>query len=130
MTRDHSKAIHTTALPLPLLHRGKVRDVYLADNETVLLVATDRVSAFDVVMQEAVPYKGIVLTQITVWWLGQLPDIPNHLITADAHEIVRRYPVLGGYEHVLEGRAMLTRRTTVFPVECVVRGYLSGSGWK
>ncbi len=123
-------AIRETSLPLPILIRGKVRDVYSVDDETVLLVATDRVSAFDVVMHEAVPAKGAVLTQITAWWLRQLPQIPNHMITADASEIVARIPGLAPYHNILLGRAMLAKRTTVFPMECVVRGYLSGSGWK
>lgn len=123
-------AIKETALPLPLLRRGKVRDVYEVDTHTVLLVATDRVSAFDVVMGEAVPYKGAVLTQMTAWWLSQLQGIRNHLISANAHEIVARVPALAPHERLLAGRSMLAVKTEPFPVECVVRGYLSGSGWK
>jgi phosphoribosylaminoimidazole-succinocarboxamide synthase len=95
------------------------------------LVATDRVSAFDVVMSETIPHKGAVLTQITAWWLRQLePGIEHHMISADASEIVREVPQLRGHESAIAGRAMLCRRTTVFPIECVVRGYLSGSAWK
>jgi phosphoribosylaminoimidazole-succinocarboxamide synthase len=124
-------ALSESSLPLPLLRRGKVREVYVVDDARVLLVASDRVSAFDVVMAERVPYKGAVLTQLTAWWLGQLGGVvPHHLLTADAGEIVREVPSLASHEETLAGRAMLCVRTTVFPVECVVRGYLSGSAWK
>lgn len=120
-----------SALPLPPFRRGKVRDVYVVDHERLLLVATDRVSAFDVVMSETIPHKGAVLTQITAWWLRQLePGIEHHMISADASEIVREVPRLCGHESAIAGRAMLCRRTTVFPIECIVRGYLSGSAWK
>jgi phosphoribosylaminoimidazole-succinocarboxamide synthase len=120
-----------SALPLPPFRRGKVRDVYVVDHERLLLVATDRVSAFDVVMSETIPHKGAVLTQITAWWLRQLePRIEHHMISADVSEIVREVPQLRGHENAIAGRAMLCRRTTVFPIECVVRGYLSGSAWK
>jgi len=120
-----------TTLPLPLIRRGKVREVYAVDAERVLLVASDRVSAFDVVMNERVPFKGVVLTQLTAWWLRQLGSlVPHHLLSADADGIIERVPVLGGHRAALAGRAMLCRRTEVFPVECVVRGYLSGSAWK
>lgn len=123
-------AIAETALPLPLVRRGKVRDVYAVGDDTLLLVATDRVSAFDVVMAEPVPMKGAVLTQLTAWWLGQLTDVPHHLLTASVDDIVREVPALAPYRASLAGRAMLTLRTDVYPVECVVRGYLAGSGWK
>ena len=123
--------IGETTLPLPLIRRGKVREVYAVDAGRVLLVASDRVSAFDVVMNERVPYKGIVLTQLTAWWLRQLGSlVPHHLLSANVDEIVERVPVLSGHRDALAGRAMLCRRTEVFPVECVVRGYLSGSAWK
>ncbi|MEP6857509.1 MAG: phosphoribosylaminoimidazolesuccinocarboxamide synthase [Gemmatimonadales bacterium] len=119
-----------SALPLEPFRRGKVRDVYIVDDERLLLVATDRVSAFDVVMSEAVPHKGAVLTQITAWWLTTLaPRIDHHMLSADASEIVREVPQLRGREKEIAGRAMLCRRATVFPIECVVRGYLSGSAW-
>jgi len=119
--------------PLPLQHlrRGKVREVYIVDDECLLLVATDRVSAFDVVMAEAIPHKGAVLTQITAWWLGQFGgEVHNHLLSSDADEIIDRVPALAGRRADILGRAMLCRRTTVFPIECVVRGYLTGSAWK
>ena len=123
-------ALRRSELPLQLLMHGKVRDVYEVDADRILLVATDRVSAFDVVLDEPVPYKGTVLTQLTAWWLRQITFVPNHMITADADEIVRALPQLAGHIDVLRGRAMLARRAKVFPVECVVRAYISGSGWK
>jgi phosphoribosylaminoimidazole-succinocarboxamide synthase len=123
--------MEASALPLTPFRRGKVRDVYVVDDERLLLVATDRVSAFDVVMAETIPQKGAVLTQITAWWLRQFEgSVDHHMISADAAEIVRDIPQLSAHERELAGRAMLCRRTTVFPIECVVRGYLSGSAWK
>jgi len=119
-----------SALPLPLLRRGKVREMYEVDADTLLMVASDRVSAFDVVMREPVPDKGAVLTQISAYWFGRLAYlIPNHLITADASAIVKRVPALAPHREVLRGRATLVRRTTPVLFECVVRGYLSGSAW-
>jgi phosphoribosylaminoimidazole-succinocarboxamide synthase len=118
-------------LSLPLLRSGKVREVYAVDAERLLLVASDRVSAFDVVMRERVPYKGAVLTQMTAWWLRQLGGLaPHHMIAADADAIIDEVPALAPQRAALVGRAMLCMRTDVFPVECVVRGYLSGSAWK
>jgi len=120
-----------STLPLRQLGRGKVRDIYEVDANRLLLVATDRVSAFDVVMREAIPHKGAVLTQISAWWFGRLTGVmPHHLISASAAEIVTRVPQLAEHRAAIEGRAMLCRRTEVFPVECVVRGYISGSAWK
>jgi len=120
-----------TELPLVLWRRGKVRDVYEIDEKRLLLVATDRVSAFDVVMRETVPFKGAVLTQMSAWWLRQLGGlVPHHMLTADIDEIVDLVPVLAGTRSLLAGRSMLCRRTDVFPVECVVRGYVAGSAWK
>ena len=117
-------------LPLPLLRRGKVREVYEVDDATLLLVASDRVSAFDVVMHEAVPHKGAVLTQLSAFWFERLQSVmPHHLITADVAEIVRRVPALAPYRGELQGRAMLSRRAVTVPFECVVRGYISGSAW-
>ncbi|MBA2686595.1 MAG: phosphoribosylaminoimidazolesuccinocarboxamide synthase [Gemmatimonadaceae bacterium] len=122
--------VNRTSLPLPLLRRGKVRDVYEVDSERILIVASDRVSAFDVVMREAVPSKGAVLTQMTVWWLRQMEkEVPHHLLSANAAEIVNQIPALADHAETLGGRAMLCKRTQVFPVECVVRGYLAGSAW-
>lgn len=117
-------------LPLPLLRQGKVREVYEVDRETLLLVASDRVSAFDVVMREAVPHKGAVLTQISAFWFARLHQIvPHHCLSADAAEIVAQVPALVPHQAMLEGRAMLARRTQPVPFECVVRGYISGSAW-
>jgi len=120
-----------TALPLRHLRRGKVREVYQVDDARLLIVATDRVSAFDVVMSEPVPHKGAVLTQLTAWWLRRFePDVKHHMLASDIDLIVREIPVLAPYRDELAGRAMLCRRTDVFPVECVVRGYIAGSAWK
>ena len=117
-------------LPLPLLRRGKVREMYEVDGSTLLMVASDRVSAFDVVMKEPVAYKGAVLTQLSAFWFRTLGHVvPHHLITADAAEIVGRVPALAPHRATLAGRAMLVKRTTPVPFECVVRGYLSGSAW-
>jgi len=117
-------------LPLPLLRRGKVREVYEVDDTTLLLVASDRVSAFDVVMREAVPHKGAVLTQMSAFWFARLaPVMPHHCLTADVAAIVARVPALASHRDALQGRAMLTRRATPVPFECVVRGYISGSAW-
>ena len=120
-----------TALPFPLVGRGKVRDIYDVGGDRLLIVATDRISAFDVVLPQPIPGKGAVLTQITAWWLERLTDItPNHLISADADEIEAAVPGLAEYRDQWAQRGMLVRRTRVVPIECVVRGYLSGSAWK
>src|SRR6202166_1839745 len=118
-------------LPLPRIGRGKVRDIYDAGDDRVLLLTTDRISAFDVVMAETIPMKGAVLAQISAWWFKQLEGVvPHHMISADADAIIKEVPALQGHRGSLAGRAMLCRRTTVFPIECVIRGYLSGSAWK
>jgi phosphoribosylaminoimidazole-succinocarboxamide synthase len=118
-------------LPLRHLRRGKVREVYIVDDERLLLVATDRVSAFDVVMAEPIPFKGAVLTQMTAWWLRRLErDVRHHMLSSDVDEIIEAVPSLREHRSALAGRAMLCRRTEVFPIECVIRGYLSGSAWK
>jgi phosphoribosylaminoimidazole-succinocarboxamide synthase len=121
-------ALLTTNLgSIPLLGRGKVRDLY-AIGDHLLLVATDRISAFDHVLATGIPGKGKILTQISLFWFDLLCDIvPNHLITAD----VREFPAeLQPYTDQLDGRSMLVKRANMFPVECVARGYLAGSGWK
>ena len=124
-------AMARSELPLRRVRQGKVRDVYEAGAGHLLLVATDRVSAFDVVMREAIPSKGAVLTQITAWWLRRLErEVPHHMVTADVDEIVARLPALAAHRAALAGRAMLCRRAEVVPIECVIRGYLSGSAWK
>jgi phosphoribosylaminoimidazole-succinocarboxamide synthase len=118
-------------LPLPRIGRGKVRDIYAVGDDRVLLLTTDRISAFDVVMAETIPMKGAVLTQISAWWFDQLEGVvPHHMISADADTIISEVPALKAHRADIAGRAMLCRRTTVFPIECVIRGYLSGSAWK
>lgn len=117
----------TNISDFPLVHRGKVRDVYQIDESRFLLVATDRISAFDCVMPTPIPNKGIVLTQLSKFWFGQIDHLTaHHLITADFNEMpdaIRRHDEL-------RGRSTLVKKTRVFPVECVVRGYIAGSGWK
>ena len=112
----------------PLRSRGKVRDIYEVDDETLLIVTTDRMSAYDVIMGEPIPYKGVILNQITLFWMDKFQDIiPNHLVESD----VSRFPAsLAPWADELEGRAVLVRKARPLPVECIVRGYLVGSGWK
>lgn len=123
-----SVLLQTDFPELELHASGKVRDVYRLDNEHLLFVATDRISAFDYVLATGIPHKGSVLTQISLFWFDFLKDIvPNHVVTAD----VSRYPAtVQKYAGQLRGRSMMVVRGDMFPVECVVRGYLSGSGWK
>jgi phosphoribosylaminoimidazole-succinocarboxamide synthase len=123
--------VHSSELDLTLLHRGKVRDVYEVDAETLLMVASDRVSAFDVVLPQPVPHKGEVLNLITAWWLEQLDNrLAHHLIAVDPDRIIARYPHLAESRDAWARRAMLVHRTDPVLVECVVRGYISGSAWK
>jgi phosphoribosylaminoimidazole-succinocarboxamide synthase len=132
MTRSlrSGQALVESRLPLPVLRQGKVREVYEVDAEHLLLVASDRVSAFDVVMSEPVPRKGAVLTQISAFWFERLASVfPSHYLTARTSEIIQHVPGLDGYESEIAGRAMLVRRAAPVPFECVVRGYLSGSAW-
>lgn len=118
-------------LPLPLWRRGKVREVYEVDRERLLLVASDRVSAFDVVMAEPVPGKGTVLTQLSAFWFKMLGHLgPHHFLTADTSEIVREIPALASHREEIAGRSMLVRRAAPVAFECVIRGYLSGSAWQ
>src|SRR3569833_2137686 len=118
-------------LPLPRIGTGKVRDIYAVGEDRVLLLTTDRISAFDVVMGETIPMKGAVLTQISAFWFSQLEGVvPHHMITADTDAVIDEVPALKAHRDEILGRAMLCRRTTVFPIECVIRGYLSGSAWK
>jgi phosphoribosylaminoimidazole-succinocarboxamide synthase len=113
---------------LPLTARGKVRDIYALSEEQLLFVASDRISAFDHVLGSGIPDKGTILTQLSLFWFDLLkPIIPNHLITADATQFPSQ---LQPYLDQLQGRSMLVKRAKMFPVECVVRGYISGSGWK
>jgi len=125
-----SAVVMTTECPeLNLVHRGKVRDMYAipGHDDKLLMVATDRISAYDVVMAEPIPGKGKILTQISLFWFKLLGDIvPNHLVSADIAEFPA---VCQQYRSQLEGRSMLVKRTKVVPIECIVRGYLSGSFW-
>lgn len=120
-----------THLPLPLLGRGKVRDLYDAGGDFLLLVASDRVSAFDVVLPQPIPHKGEVLTLLTAWWLARLQSVvDHHLVAVRPEEIEEMVPRLAGTRRLWARRAMLVKRTEPLPVECVVRGYLAGSAWK
>jgi len=123
-----SVVLRTDYSELELHASGKVRDVYNLDADHLLFVATDRISAFDYVLATGIPHKGRVLTQLSLFWFDFLKDVtPNHLVTAD----VDRYPAaIRGHAGELRGRSMMVMRANMFPVECVVRGYLSGSGWK
>jgi len=120
--------LRTDIPSLQLRASGKVRDVYQLDDQHLLFVATDRISAFDYVLATGIPHKGRVLTQISLFWFGFLRElVPNHLVTAD----VKRYPVaVQDYADQLAGRSMIVLRAEMVPVECVVRGYVSGSAWK
>jgi phosphoribosylaminoimidazole-succinocarboxamide synthase len=121
-------AILSTDLPFPVFRRGKVRDVYEVGEDRLLIVATDRISAFDCVMPEGIPGKGAILTQVANFWFGATRDlVPNHL----AATRVEDYPAeLAPFADALRGRSVLAKKTDPMPVECVVRGYLAGSGWK
>ena len=123
-----SALLQTDLASLPLTARGKVRDIYSLPDDQLLFVATDRISAFDHVLGSGIPDKGKILTQLSLFWFYFLKDIvPNHLITADTAQ----FPVqLQPFRSQLDGRSMLVKRARMFPVECVVRGYISGSGWK
>jgi phosphoribosylaminoimidazole-succinocarboxamide synthase len=112
----------------PLISRGKVRDIYAVDASTLLIVTTDRMSAFDVIMNEPIPYKGVVLNQITLFWMEKFKDlVANHLLATD----VKDFPAaLAPYADQLEGRAVLVKKAKPLPIECIVRGYITGSGWK
>ncbi len=117
----------TNAANLSLVHRGKVRDVYQVNEQQLLLVATDRISAFDCVMPNPIPRKGEVLTALSTFWFGRLQHLTqNHFITSDFENM----PEAIRETEEFRGRSTLVKKTKVFPVECVVRGYLEGSGWK
>src|ERR1700719_4012828 len=117
-------------LPLPRMGRGKGRDIYAVGEDRVLLLATDRISAFDVVMAETIPMKGAVLTQISAFWFRKLEGVvPHHMISADTDEIIAQVPALKDNRADILGRAMLCRRTNVFPIDCAIRGYICGSAW-
>lgn len=118
----------TNITEYPLVSRGKVRDIYEIDATTLLIVTTDRMSAFDVVMHEPIPYKGVILNQITLFWMEKFADVvENHLIASE----VKDFPAsLHKYAEELEGRAVLVKKAQPLPIECIVRGHITGSGWK
>lgn len=119
--------VETRIEDLKIINRGKVRDVYEIDQDRLLMVATDRISAFDCIIPTPIPRKGEILTAISVFWFNFLADIvPNHLITADFDEM----PAVVRQREELKRRSMIVKRLKIFQVECVVRGYLAGSGWK
>ena len=123
------QCVTTTSLTeYPLLSRGKVRDIYETGPDSLLIVTTDRISAFDVIMDDPIPHKGVVLNQITLFWMEMFADrVPNHLLATD----VKDFPAaLKPHADMLEGRAVLVRRAAPLPIECIVRGYITGSGWK
>lgn len=127
MAEEQEVLLTTQNIPLKFYKRGKVRDIYEVDDK-LLIVATDRISCFDVVLSEGIPYKGKVLTQISRFWFGYLKDITdNHIITFDLESLRDK---LGDSLPILEDRSMLVRKTRPLPIECVVRGYVSGSGWR
>ena len=112
----------------PLIAKGKVRDIYEIDAETLMLVTTDRMSAFDVIMSRPIPYKGVVLNQLTLFWMEKFKTlVPNHILSADAKDLPAK---LAPYADELEGRFVLARKAKPLPLECIVRGHITGSGWK
>ena len=131
--RGPSPALVESKLPLPLLHRGKVREMYRAGDNLLLMVASDRVSAFDVILPQPIPRKGEVLTLLTAWWLDLLGErIEHHLVAARPEEILECVPALAGAEGgpgSWARRSLLVKATRPLPIECVVRGYLAGSAW-
>jgi len=122
------EALRETVLPLPLTARGKVRDIYTLPDGNLLFIATDRISAFDHVLATGIPDKGRILTQLSLFWFDHLRDtIPNHLISADVADLPKE---LAPHKAELNGRMMIVKRAQMFPIECVARAYVSGSGWK
>ena len=121
--------VTTTNIPeYPLVSRGKVRDIYQTGPETLLIVTTDRISAFDVVMDDPIPHKGVVLNQITLFWMNKFKElVPNHLL---ATEVADFPEPLRAHAGMLEGRSVLVRKAKPLAIECIVRGYITGSGWK
>jgi len=131
MSESDAMALLETQVPLLLLYRGKVRDIYDVGDNRLLMVASDRVSAFDVILTQPIPRKGEVLTQLTAWWLDSLRDVlDHHLLSCDPDEIVEQVPSLRESRDAWARRSMLVHRTEPVMVECVIRGYVSGSAWK
>lgn len=133
MLAQSNKAVTVweTELPLPLVGRGKVRDIYAVGEDKLLIVTSDRLSAFDVVLPNPIPYKGKVLTQISLFWFDYFSGLMgHHLITADLDQMGLDSRLIEKHKGELHGRSMLVKRANPLPVECVVRGYVTGSGWK
>ena len=123
--------VKQTNLPLPLAGRGKVRDIYQVGDDKLLIVTSDRLSAFDVVLPNPIPYKGAVLTQISRFWFDTFSSLlSHHLITTDIEKMGLSKEILEKHGEELRGRSMLTKKAKPLPIECVVRGYVTGSGWK
>jgi len=128
MTEETQPLLNTNIPQLKLRNRGKVRDIYEI-NDLLLIVATDRISAFDVVLPNGIPYKGKVLTGLSEFWFKYTSDIiENHLITTQIEQMNNK--IIAQHKDILQGRSMLVKKADVIPVECVIRGYLAGSGWK
>ena len=131
-SKSHSTTVWETKLPLPLVGRGKVRDIYEVGKDKLLIITSDRLSAFDVVLPNPIPFKGKVLNQISVFWFAYFAKkgLKHHLITADVDKMGLPPEVIKNHRAELLGRSMLVKRTKPLSVECVVRGYVTGSGWK
>ncbi|GAB7022655.1 phosphoribosylaminoimidazolesuccinocarboxamide synthase [Salidesulfovibrio brasiliensis] len=120
--------VNTDIKEYPLVSRGKVRDIYEIDDETLLIVTSDRISAFDVVLPDPIPQKGAVLNSITLFWMERMKDlVPNHIIASKVDDFPEP---LKAYRDMLEGRSVVVRKAKPLPIECIVRGYITGSGWK
>lgn len=125
------ETVWETKLPLPLVNRGKVRDIYAVDEDKLLIVTTDRLSAFDVVLPTPIADKGRVLNQISLFWFDKFKDlVPNHLIASECEKMGLEARILREFRSVLTGRSILVHKAKPLPVECVVRGFIAGSGWK
>lgn len=131
MKTSSAPTVRETSLPLKLLNRGKVRDIYEVDGERLLIVTTDRLSAFDVVLPQPIPDKGRVLNQISLFWFKKFEKlVPNHLLTSDIDGMGFEKGFLREFGRQLKGRSILVHRAKPLPIECVVRGFIAGSGWK
>jgi phosphoribosylaminoimidazole-succinocarboxamide synthase len=129
--QSQPRTVTQTHLPLPLIGRGKVRDIYAVGTDKLLIVTSDRLSAFDVVLPNPIPYKGAVLTQISAFWFDHFAStVQHHLITTQVSKMGLPSEVVAKHGEELEGRSMLVRRCQPLTIECVVRGYVTGSGWK
>ncbi len=131
MRQMNSETVWETKLPLPLVARGKVRDIYAVEDTRLLIVTTDRLSAFDVVLPNPIPDKGRVLNQISLFWFEKFKNIvPNHILCADVEKMDLDKRLVDKYRAFLQGRSILVHRAKPLPAECVVRGFITGSGWK